>query len=447
MTLKNSNSVIMDQNVQEINSISTIFQMYFKHSQRYIQRINYSMFEYRTHSIPFRKRCFRALFYFSTSLYMAFIMIMATYIPYIRFFLEIEQQMLGFKDIRLYGSFSGVIILMDTYKWYSTFQKLINYRYPLNEILIKLDQTVDENLNTSNRQTLIQFFAKSFRFTFKLNTLFKYGFYLTSIKMTYILTMEFLEAKISINQLLIGILTSLLMFSNIDHFIMGISMELIYLVFSLGYLKINMRQLIGEVRKWKSIRNRRMAIFQKDFRRYYLRHYCEMVHFRNMQGNFLMFIELMSKSLCMIIVISCAKTTKFNVNTYFMIAVFIMTFIYAEIVFIAISSFPKYNEKFFKMLYDWNARNLSQLIRTNIIKFKRIICLREIIKRNLFLQAISRNSYGFYFGQKNFLQTLSSEQQLYDYISPSNNRMNQSKNVIIISTKKKHNNNEKVHRN
>nr|XP_027203610.1 uncharacterized protein LOC113797435 [Dermatophagoides pteronyssinus] len=163
---------------------------------------------------------------------MAFIMIMATHIPYIRFFLEIKQQMLGFKDMRLYGSFSGVIILMDTYKWYSTFQKLIN---------------LDENLNTSNRQTLIQFFAKSFRFTFKLNTLFKYGFYLTSIKMTYILTMEFLEAKISINQLLIGILTSLLMFSNIDHFIMGISMELIYLVFSLGYLKINMRQLIGEV--------------------------------------------------------------------------------------------------------------------------------------------------------------------------------------------------------
>ncbi|XP_075681001.1 uncharacterized protein LOC113797435 [Dermatophagoides pteronyssinus] len=241
----------MDQNLQEINSISTIFQMYFKHSQRYIQRINYSMFEYRTHSIPFRKRCFRALFYFSASLYMAFIMIMGTYIPYIRFFLEIEQQMLGFKDMRLYGSFSGAIILMDTYKWYSTFQKLINYRYPLNEILIKLDQTVDENLNISNRQSLIKFFTKSYRFTLRLNSLFKY-----------------------------------------------------------------------------------------------------------------------------------------------------------EIVFIAISSFPKYNEKFFKMLYDWNARNLSQLIRTNVIKFKRIICLREIIKRNLFLQAISRNSYGFYFGQVFFIDKL-----------------------------------------
>ena len=194
-------------------------------------------------------------------------------------------------------------------------------------------------------------------------------------------------------------------------------MEMIYLLFSLGYLTSNIKQLLDEVKKWKSIWNRRMAIFQKDIRCHYSNHYSEMVHFNNIQSNFLMFLEMLSISLVLIIVLACGKTGNFSINAYFMIIVFIMTFIYSEIVFIVISAFPKYNERFFKMLYDWNARNQSKPNRSKKLRFKRMIYLRENIERNLFLQAISRNRYGFYFGQIFFVdKTKLVEMFLFNFV-------------------------------
>ncbi|KAH7638077.1 hypothetical protein HUG17_9182 [Dermatophagoides farinae] len=177
-----------------------------------------------------------------------------------------------------------------------------------------------------------------------------------------IMLMEYVaDEKIDWNQFFIGAIFTIIMFININHFIIGFSMEMIYLIFSLGYLTSYMKQLIDEMKQWQSIWNRRMAIFQYNIRRQYLRHYNEMINFNNMHCNFLMFIEIMSKSLVLIIVIACGKTMNLSINSYFMIIVFIMTFIYAEIVFIVISRFPKNNEKFFKMFYDWNAKNQSNI--------------------------------------------------------------------------------------
>ena len=155
-----------------------IFQMYFKHSQIYVQRINYSMYEYRTHSIPFKKRCAKTVFHSISTLFMAFILIITQtkYIPSLKFFSEIEAEILGFDNIQLYLSFSAVTLLMKEYKWYATFRQLYKHQYPLNEILIKFGNTIGENLNNLNRLLLIKYFIRSKRFTEKLNRFFRFGF-------------------------------------------------------------------------------------------------------------------------------------------------------------------------------------------------------------------------------------------------------------------------------
>ncbi|KAH7638076.1 hypothetical protein HUG17_9181 [Dermatophagoides farinae] len=137
------------ENSQEITSISTIFQMYFKHSQIYNQRINYSMYEYQTHSIPFKNGVQKLL----------------------RFIIKIQNEMTGF-DMQLLSSFSAATLLLKEYKWYTTVRQLLEYRYPLNEILIKYGNTIGENLDNHNQLLLVKYFIRSNRFTKKLNRFF-----------------------------------------------------------------------------------------------------------------------------------------------------------------------------------------------------------------------------------------------------------------------------------
>ncbi|KAH9501111.1 hypothetical protein DERF_011978 [Dermatophagoides farinae] len=373
------------ENSQEITSISTIFQMYFKHSQIYNQRINYSMYEYQTHSIPFKKRCAKTVYHFISTMYVAFMLIITQtkYIPSLRFIIKIQNEMTGF-DMQLLSSFSAATLLLKEYKWYTTVRQLLEYRYPLNEILIKYGDTIGENLDNHNQLLLVKYFIRSNRFTKKLNRFFRLGFYFTTIKMIIMLMEYVADEKIDWNQFFIGAIFTIIMFININHFIIGFSMEMIYLIFSLGYLTSYMKQLIDEMKQWQSIWNRRMAIFQYNIRRQYLRHYNEMINFNNMHCNFLMFIEIMSKSLVLIIVIACGKTMNLSINNFLKIM--------------------KNSLKCF--MIGMQKINQTYSYRSNISSFKRIIYLRETIERNLFLQTITRNHYGFYFGQIFFIDKM-----------------------------------------
>ncbi|KAH7639284.1 hypothetical protein HUG17_3317 [Dermatophagoides farinae] len=407
---------IKDENIEEI------FDDYFNISLRYVQRTSYTLDEYHDHRVRFfqRKRFLHTLITTINSWILIIVLLLiitGQLSDYFHYFI-IDM---GIDHHSIESIIWTIIIalIVAEYKWINIYIHVIRYRCSFIQIRQAIIMAVKNELKLSSRQKLLHFFR-----IFRIITGFCYYSTTISLAIIYIRLYwfnisEYLHGnRMGFTRLLSTLTMHTIMWRRL-YFLFGeILIPMLYLLFTVEYLKIKMKEFIEQINNVQSSTSLISMMNLKNIHEHYVRNFLEICWLHKPYQEYLLFIDLISRIgfiLGMIFIhhrhhhhgdkfhFVQMEEQYLTLSNLISILSFIQ-FIYTQIIIVHIAYFPSKNQFCYRLLYHLSViqTSLSSTFQSNdenIDNNDEHSKYRTNVRMNLFIQNIIINDYGFYLGR------------------------------------------------
>lgn len=379
--------------------IANIFERGFQYWKIFSFRFEYSLNDYRYEQINIKysniKRTILLIIQAWLAIISQSILIICSNSPYLIDFKYINEildvQRLDYVLIQ-----TIIMFILLEYMWFEMFKKIINYHsYFTNFLLLNSTFNEQQQIQQKYRQYLIDFFRKTNQIAIYSCKISLFSLTNMVIACIYFACYLYFIGKIDKIQLIITIPIYLIYARHIIFILCQLFVSINFLVFLIEYLIIRFRQLC-QLSKELEIRNR--IFFWKQFHYKYIKLYHETYQLNGTVQTVLFIIGIISKSAAIIALIFYSRQEKIGIHNTLAIINLAFISIYSNILFIRVSRMPTLNQQCTKSLTKWLAR--KQFCLNEIpFKFKRLLLWQQIIKKNLFIETMIENGFGFTCGQ------------------------------------------------
>lgn len=404
------------KNQQKNIRIYELFRQGFDYWKHYSFRMEYTNIEYEQNIIPMSFRTFCRTIFIELNAWSAIIYMfsMITW-PDNEIFIEIEdiEHMMNVKHITILAIEMISAFFILELMWFQLFHDIIQYRSSFNEFFANNWNYDDrQHFRSKKRLYLIKFYLNSNSMAIIIYWIVMTSVFFLLIIHIFYLFVFYVDGRINLLEMFICIPLTAMIVSHLNIITNHQLLSCNFLVFLMEFFKIRFEQLLFISNAITNQSEQKRKIFWKHFQNEYVELYREISRLNCTIRRILFDMEMISKSSIITTCIFYSRQTNLNVFNMTAIGAMLSRFILTTMLYSRVSRLPAYNQHCCRSIMkglcrlQWSTSNqLSSSDRT-LRLWPKIIKNRtshDLIRKNLFLQTMSSNQFGFHCGQMFFI--------------------------------------------
>lgn len=395
----------------KISNLRETFEIYFKFIKLYTFRVEYTMKEYYERKINLNLSNSKILIRQSligwivcSFLWILFLWPDCPYIIHSNY-VSSKIQIDGFYTIFAYTS---IVIMLLEMMCYQALYAILNYDLYFNDVMQKLLRFDDRHLKPKSKRFLLIYFVY---FGYLSGTVYRFFYAFLSIVYVCILLQfihDFLRGIFTMIQMILSFILWLCFFDHVIFITGELFIVMFSFAFTCDFMLIRLKEL-AESPAWKTIRKGLVWNYPQQFRLKYSEIFHDITTINRTFRDFFFIVETVSKTTIVYAVILYSKQTEFNIAFVFIFSLLIIIFLVTSTLYARVSFLYTYNDILGKYSTCWNAnlqfilnrqqQNRKPLRFLNQTTKYPTKLLRDRIRSNLFIQALTVNPIGFSCGR------------------------------------------------
>lgn len=395
----------------QYHRLEDIFEQGFRYWKFFSFRMEFKLIDYVHHHISHEYRTFKRPLLITTNSWICILYLIALTINCRQLIsLKYIEQMISSNGFNLVIIDILIGCLFVEWMWFNLFNNVLHYRCSLVDFLahnlhIEQDNLV-EKLQPKHKRFLINLYT--------ITNIMANCFYLMVIMALIIVFIIYsyysiillMNNYINILQLILSIPLTAMLMIYLSCMLGQIFLSINFLVLLIEFCRIRMKRLYN-LSKIIESNNQRSIRFSRSLWKRFVNDYCELFHDisrLNQTVRITLFnLEMISKSSIMTAFVFYIQQTDMKIANITIILALISAFTYTTCLYSRVSIIPSYNQCCVRLFYNLFARLQcsNQMTKSNNeISNKNY---RHTIRKNLFLQTMSINRFGFSCGQIFFI--------------------------------------------
>ncbi|KAH7644385.1 hypothetical protein HUG17_6747 [Dermatophagoides farinae] len=448
--LSSSSSLLLFNHRQQIVYINEIAEKSFDCIKYYVFRLEYSSDQYEQHQCRWNEfhSYYRTIWMTICSWISIGFMMAIVYWSLndnsVAMIMDFEKQFQIQKSVFLIINLVIIFIILE-HTWYVLFQKILNYNFKSQKLLIKYSMNDDDD---DQQRLSPQYHQQYSTFVHFLNFVAKWFTIImimlnfqVFILISYQCFCYYSNGEMNLTYLSIFHLLSLISLWRSNYMIGQLFGAMKYLLFIIEFFKFSFQQIIFDIsslfpivyiEQWPSYCYKRSTLFLyyhnnhrshyyylnlnwKKFSENYVKCFTETSILNETLSSIFLDIEFISKSAFICGTLFYSQQIHMNLYSVLAILLFLSPFCYSNALYMRVAKFPSYNQFGYHYLFNWLARlqwfdnnnnnNNNRLKLQTRRRYNHRLWIRNQIKSNLFIQTISsmNHRFGFTCGQAFFI--------------------------------------------